>query len=130
MINTSLEELNVPEFEEYVASCSDSMQHVLEYLRETARNTGAEVFERRQKPKSGCGITYYQQGEWFCHLHPKREDHVQVRMRGALANEIKAAGFEPSEDRQDGQLWFRISTIRQAVRAVQLILVAHDAVVA
>lgn len=128
MTNTNLEELNVTEFEEYVAGCSDNVQRVLEYLRETARNAGVEVFERRQKPKSGCGITYYQHAEWFCQLHPKREDHVQVLIKGAQANELKAAGFEPSEDRQDGQLWFRVSTMGQAVRAVSIILVAHDGV--
>ena len=122
------DELNVAGFEAYVVDCSDKVREILTYLRSTAQNAGADAFGRRYKPQSGCGITYYTRGEWFCQFHPKPDaDHVQALIKGAAADALKGGGFEPSEDREDGQLWVRIKTMPQAVRLVSLILRAHDA---
>jgi hypothetical protein len=122
------DELNAAGFEAYVLGCSEKVQEILAYLRSTAKNAGADVFGRRQKPQSGCGITYYANGEWFCQFHPKPDaDHVQVLIKGVTTDALKSAGVQPSEHRTDQQLWIPIKTMLEAVRLVRLILSAHDA---
>jgi hypothetical protein len=96
------------------------------YLRSMAENSGADVATRRHKhpkPNTGWGITYYTGGEKSCEVHQKiRENHVWVFLHGADRATLVAEGFQPSE--QDG--WFKVRTMREAVRFVKWILAAHD----
>ncbi len=123
------DELNVPEFDDHVGKFEARLKEVFAYLRSTAKNAGADVFERRYKPQAGCGTTYYSPGfvGGFCQLHPKSDsDHVQVLIEGTSADTLRNAGFESTADRLDEQPWFPIRTMPEAVRAVSLILQAYD----
>jgi hypothetical protein len=128
-------ELNAPAFDAHVLEdCSDNVREILAYLRSTAQNAGVDVCGRRYKPQTGCGITYYtrDQEDWFCQFHPKQKhgaDHVGILIAGATADALKHAGFEPAEDRKDGQLWFPIETMLKAVRLVPMIVQAYDELV-
>jgi hypothetical protein len=114
-------------FEANLDGCSDKLREMVAYVCNTAKHSGADVTTRRYKhpkPNTGWGITYYTGGEKFCEVHPKStENHVWVFLHGADRATLVAEGFESSE--QNG--WFKVRTMREAVRFAKWILAAHDA---
>src|SRR5688572_1354992 len=116
-------ERNVPGFERELAKCLDPLLEMVTYLRTTARNAGPDVIERRYKPQSGWGITYYAGTKVFLDVHPKvRERHVWVSAHGVDRAALLAERFQPSKQRR----WFKIRSMREAVRFVKWIVEAHD----
>lgn len=121
------EPLNSEGYDSLVDSCTPSVRELLLYLRQSAQHAGAEVYLRRYRPRTGSGETFYAKGTWFCQFHPKpHADHVMALLKGIDARELASVGLTPTEDRADGQLWFRLSSMHEAVRTVPLILRAFD----
>jgi len=120
------DEIDPVGFEARLLECSGALRELVAYLRASAHHAGPGVSQRRFRhpaPNTGWGVTYYVESLPFCELHPKpHEEHVWVLLRGADAEAILAAGFEPSK--QPG--WFTVRRMGEAVRCVSWILQSYD----
>jgi hypothetical protein len=117
---------NMKEFDGRVERCTPATRSLLAFLRTVAEHAGDDVESPTFDGVEGTGITYRRAGKRFCRFDPKHQaDHIWALIPGADRIALASAGTV--SDRADGP-WVTITNMRGAVRIVQEILRAHDAV--